>query len=73
VNENKFLSWLISKLSRFGWLLDIGHGDTVIPIPHEATAGGRLELEWTSGEGERSCEVAEVWLIRHTKENSSKP
>jgi len=35
------------------------------PIPHEATAGGRLELEWNSGEGERSCEVAEVWLIKH--------
>jgi len=35
------------------------------PIPKEATAGGRLELEWSSGEGERSCEVAEVWLIKH--------
>ena len=35
------------------------------PIPKEATAGGRLELEWSAGEGERSCEVAEVWLIRH--------
>ena len=37
-------------------------------IPHEATASGHLELEWSSGEGERSCEVAEVWLIRHGKE-----
>jgi hypothetical protein len=35
------------------------------PIPREATAGGHLELEWSAGEGERSCEVAEVWLIRH--------
>jgi hypothetical protein len=35
------------------------------PIPREATANGRLELEWSAGEGERSCEVAEVWLIRH--------
>jgi hypothetical protein len=34
-------------------------------IPHEATAGGHLELEWSSGEGERSCEVAEVWLIKN--------
>jgi hypothetical protein len=34
-------------------------------IPHEATAGGHLELEWTAAEGERSCEVAEVWLIKH--------
>jgi hypothetical protein len=33
-------------------------------IPKEATAGGHLELEWSSGEGERSCEVAEVWLIK---------
>lgn len=35
------------------------------PIPHAATAGGKLELEWSAGEGERSCEVAEVWLIKH--------
>jgi hypothetical protein len=35
------------------------------PIPMEATADGHLELEWSAGEGERSCEVAEVWLIRH--------
>jgi hypothetical protein len=42
------------------------------PIPHEANAGGRLELEWTSGEGERSCEVAEVWLIRQAKESEPK-
>jgi hypothetical protein len=34
-------------------------------IPHEATASGHLELEWSSGEGERSCEVAEVWLIKN--------
>jgi len=34
-------------------------------IPHQATATGHLELEWSSGEGERSCEVAEVWLIKH--------
>jgi len=34
-------------------------------IPPEATATGHLELEWSSGEGERSCEVAEVWLIKH--------
>ena len=38
------------------------------PIPPEATASGDLELEWNSGEGERSCEVAEVWLIKHPKE-----
>jgi hypothetical protein len=35
------------------------------PIPREATAGGRLELVWSCGEGQRSTEVAEVWLIRH--------
>ena len=35
------------------------------PIPPEATASGHLELEWSSGEGERSCEVAEVWLLKH--------
>ena len=35
------------------------------PIPREATASGHLELEWSSGEGERSCEVAEVWLIKN--------
>ena len=34
-------------------------------IPHEATADGHLELEWSAGEGERSCEVAEVWLIKN--------
>jgi hypothetical protein len=33
-------------------------------IPHEATANGHLELEWRAAEGERSCEVAEVWLIK---------
>lgn len=38
------------------------------PIPPEVTASGHLELEWNSGEGERSCEVAEVWLIKHPKE-----
>jgi hypothetical protein len=38
------------------------------PIPRGATANGRLELEWSSGEGERSCEVAEVWLIKHPAE-----
>ena len=37
------------------------------PIPHEATASGHLELEWSSGEGERSCEVAEVWLIKNSE------
>jgi hypothetical protein len=36
-------------------------------IPPEATASGHLELEWSSGEGERSCEVAEVWLIKHAR------
>jgi hypothetical protein len=36
-------------------------------IPPEATASGHLELEWSSGEGERSCEVAEVWLIKHDR------
>jgi hypothetical protein len=34
-------------------------------IPREATAGGKLELEWSAGPGERSCEVAEIWLIKH--------
>ncbi len=42
-------------------------------IPQEATAGGHLELEWSSGEGERSCEVAEVWLIKHLKDAPVKP
>jgi len=37
------------------------------PIPKQATAKGHLELVWTCGEGERSTEVAEVWLIKHGK------
>jgi len=40
------------------------------PIPKAATASGHLELEWSAGEGERSCEVAEVWLIRHPPSGS---
>jgi hypothetical protein len=34
------------------------------PIPREATAGGHLELNWSCGPGQRSTEVAEVWLIK---------
>jgi hypothetical protein len=34
-------------------------------IPREATRGGHLELAWSCGQGERSTEVAEVWLIKH--------
>jgi hypothetical protein len=37
-------------------------------IPHEATRSGRLELAWSCGEGQRSTEVAEVWLIKLRKE-----
>ena len=36
-------------------------------IPRQATAGGKVELEWSAGPGERSCEVAEVWLIKHPR------
>jgi hypothetical protein len=36
-------------------------------IPRQATMKGRLELAWSCGEGERSTEVAEVWLIKHPK------
>ncbi len=36
-------------------------------LPQAATSSGHLILEWTSGEGERSCEVAEVWLIKNPK------
>ena len=35
------------------------------PIPKEATADGGLELTWTCGQGQRGCQVAEIWLIRH--------
>jgi len=42
------------------------------PIPREATASGHLELEWSSGEGERSCEVAEVWLIKRRSDSVAK-
>jgi hypothetical protein len=41
-------------------------------IPHDATATGHLELEWSSGEGERSCEVAEVWLIKNRSDAAIK-
>ena len=41
-------------------------------IPREATANGHLELEWSSGEGERSCEVAEVWLIKNGNDSAGK-
>jgi len=54
--------------NRFVVSNEIKSRDPVIqefPIPKEATASGHLELEWSAGEGERSCEVAEVWLIRH--------
>ena len=34
------------------------------PIPREATLDGSLELSWSCGEGQRSTEVAEVWLIK---------
>jgi hypothetical protein len=37
------------------------------PIPPEATAGGHLELSWSCGPGQRSTEVAEVWLIKQPK------
>ena len=40
-------------------------------VPAEATAGGHLELEWTSEEGERSCKVAEVWLIKHATKSDA--
>jgi hypothetical protein len=53
---------------RFVVAREIKSRDPVIQeftIPKEATAEGHLELEWSAGEGERSCEVAEVWLIRH--------
>ena len=41
------------------------------PIPREATASGHLELVWSCGEGQRSTEVAEVWLIRHSPPTSA--
>jgi len=34
-------------------------------IPVEATSGGKLELLWDCGEGQRGSQVAEIWLIRH--------
>lgn len=37
-------------------------------VPREATAGGHLELEWRAAEGERSAEVAEVWLIKKDRQ-----
>jgi hypothetical protein len=40
------------------------------PIPREATASGKLELVWTCGEGERSVEVAEVWIVKQRTANS---
>jgi hypothetical protein len=43
------------------------------PIPRAATAGGRLELAWSCGEGQRSTEVAEVWLIKHAVDPKSTP
>jgi hypothetical protein len=33
---------------------------------------GHLERVWTCGEGERSAEVAEVWLSRHAEADRSK-
>ena len=38
------------------------------PIPHEATAGGRLQLTWLEG-----GVVAEVWLIRNTAQAVKAP
>jgi hypothetical protein len=37
-------------------------------IPPEATRGGRVELAWSCGDGQRSTDVAEVWLIKHGKD-----
>ena len=33
-------------------------------VPKEATADGKLVLEWTCPDGDRGAQVAEVWLIR---------
>jgi hypothetical protein len=43
------------------------------PIPREATADGHLELAWSCGEGQRSTEVAEVWLIKRAADTGTKP
>ncbi|OHB79121.1 MAG: hypothetical protein A2W31_11720 [Planctomycetes bacterium RBG_16_64_10] len=34
------------------------------PVPREATNDGQLLLTWTCGEGQRGCQVAEIWLIK---------
>jgi len=33
-------------------------------IPVEATSGGKLELRWDCGEGQRGAQVSEIWLIK---------
>ena len=33
-------------------------------IPAEATSGGKLELKWECGEGQRGSQVSEIWLIK---------
>lgn len=33
-------------------------------IPVEATSGGKLELLWDCGEGQRGAQVSEIWLIK---------
>ena len=39
----------------------------VFDIPKEVISSGRLTLKWVADDGERGCEIAEIWLIREGK------
>jgi hypothetical protein len=39
----------------------------VFDIPKEIISSGRLTLKWVADDGERGCEIAEIWLIREEK------
>ncbi|MBC7320473.1 hypothetical protein H5T89_07485, partial [bacterium] len=37
-------------------------------IPKEILSNGELILKWIADDGERGCEIAEIWLVREDKE-----
>jgi hypothetical protein len=39
----------------------------VFDIPKDVISSGRLTLKWVADDGERGCEIAEIWLIREEK------
>ncbi len=52
------------EIHRYRDVKDMPRPTDEYSIPQAATSDGNLKLTWTSGEGQRSIQVSEIWLIK---------